>query len=368
MDLTNVVLAILGIGALVAFHELGHHLVALWTGMRVRKFAVGFGPAILKKTHNGVDYQVGALPLGGYVDIVGMNPLEEGADRDPQSFQRRPRWARALVVGAGPAFNYVLAFVIFVGLFWLGGLKRDQEFPVREVLPDTAAEAAGIQADDVVVKVGGEVLGSSMALPEKVAQHAGKPLELTIRRGEEILTITAVPRGEPGQGKLGVKFDARGVGPTQNYSLSESINMAGRYVVLGTLRILEDVARMLRPGEKVEVGGPVAIVDQLKKSASHSLSDFIWMLATLSLMLGLFNLFPIPPLDGSKLMFLGAEAVARRNIPARLQLYVHGVGMILMLSILLLVTVGDVGRLISPDKGEEQKVEQKAQPEQKANP
>jgi regulator of sigma E protease len=353
-DLTNIVLAILGIGLLVAFHELGHHLVALWTGMRVRRFSIGFGPSIVSREHKGVTYTIGALPLGGYVDIAGMNPLEEDAHTDPRSYQRRPKWARALVVAAGPVFNYALAWVLMLGLFSLGGLKQDVEFVVQEVMPESAALEAGFLQGDVVMKVGGETLSRNTPLQSKVGVSAGQPLDLLVRRDGQVMTITATPRGAPGEGRLGIKFEIQPVGPGQNYSVVESLALASTMLVVGTTRILEDVARMIRPGEKVEVGGPVAIVNQLKQSATHSVADFLWMLATLSVMLGLFNLFPIPPLDGSKLVIMAAEVVVRRDVPAKLQLYVHGVGMLVMLSLLLLVTVGDVRRLVSPDKTPDQ--------------
>jgi len=350
MDITNLVLAILGIGVLVAFHELGHHLVALWCGMRVRRFSVGFGPPILKKHHNGVDYTVGLLPLGGFVDIVGMNPLEEGADEDPQSFQRRPRWARALVVAAGPAFNYALAWAVIVGLFWLGGMKQDVEYVVNEVMPESAALEAGLKTGDVVMSVGGQKPSRQMSLPDVVGAHAGKPLELVVRRGEQTVTLQPVPKGEPGEARLGVKFEPRAVGEATNYGLGQAVAEANRSVASLTVQILKDVSgllkRVIEPKESAleQLRGPVEMVGQLKSAANRSIKDFLVLFAALSLMLGLFNLFPIPPLDGSKLVFLGAETVARRAIPARAQIYIHGVGMMFMLGLMLVVSVKDVLR------------------------
>src|SRR5690606_37518066 len=112
--------AIAGVAFLIAWHELGHYVAARLLGMRVLKYSIGFGPKIIGFRHADIDYQVGALPLGGYVQILGMTHLEEGAKDDPRSFINRPRWARWLVLAAGPGFNYILAAGLFFayGWFW----------------------------------------------------------------------------------------------------------------------------------------------------------------------------------------------------------------------------------------------------------
>ncbi|MBI5495424.1 MAG: site-2 protease family protein [Deltaproteobacteria bacterium] len=350
MDVTNLMLAILGIGLLVAFHELGHHLVALWCGMRVRRFSIGFGKAILRWHRNGVDYTVGVLPLGGFVDIVGMNPLEEGADEDPRSFQRRPRWARALVIAAGPAFNYALAFAVLVGVYWLGNMKQDVEIVITEVVAASAAEEAGLRKGDVIVTLGGEKISRETSIPQRVGESAGRPLPIQIRRGTETLELKPIPRGADGSARLGIGFEPRPIGPGQAYTLPEAVTLSSFAVVGGTLRILSDVGDLLRrvvaPGESAldQLRGPPEMVKQLKTAANRSVKDFLMLFAVLSLMLGLFNLFPIPPLDGSKLIFLGAETLARRAIPGRAQIYIHGVGMMFMIGLMVVVSVKDFMR------------------------
>lgn len=344
MDVTNLLLAILGIGLLVAFHELGHHLAALGTGMRVRRFSVGFGKPLLTATHKGVDYTLGQLPLGGFVDIVGMNPLEDGVDDDPNSYLNKPRWARALVVVAGPAFNYALAWFILVGAFFIAGAKHNLEFEVVSVLPGSAAEDAGLRAGDVVVTVDAKVLTEPSHLPETVERLAGQPLTLQVRRGEETLTIQATPRGTPA--RLGIQNEARGVGPAGTYTFGESVGRANRQVAATTVGILGSLAKLFQKDEPVldNLGGPPEIVRQLKKAASRSWMDLLFMLAGLSIMLGLMNLLPFPGLDGSKLLFLGAESVARRDLPRKFQAYVQGVGTLLLLGLVAVVSVNDLFR------------------------
>jgi regulator of sigma E protease len=342
MSLTFLLQAILGLGLLVAFHELGHHLAALATGMRVRRFSVGFGPSIVQKRWRGTDYTVGVLPLGGFVDIVGMNPLEDGAMTDPRSYQQRPKWARALVVVAGPVFNYALAWALFVALFALGGLKQDFQYRIREVTQDSAAATAGLQPGDVIAEVNGQAVNRENPLPDLIGAHGGQEVVLRVLRAGEALTIHATPRGDPG--RLGVRLEQRPVGPPANYDLLDALALGSRMVVGQTMTILDTVGGWLFKGQKPEVGGPLAIVDELQSAAGRSLREFLLLMAALNVMLGLFNMFPIPPLDGSKLVMLGAEVISRRNIPARLQVYVQGIGMVVMLGLLVIVSIGDFQR------------------------
>jgi regulator of sigma E protease len=113
MSVLQIVLAILGVGFLIAWHELGHYAVARLLGMRVIRYSIGFGPKLFGFTRSDIEYRVSALPLGGYVQIAGMSSLEEGAAEDPKAFINRPRWARWLVLAAGPGFNYMFAFAFF---------------------------------------------------------------------------------------------------------------------------------------------------------------------------------------------------------------------------------------------------------------
>jgi|GEM_PF-2379391 len=344
---TNLLLGILGLGALVAIHELGHHLVALWTGMKVRRFSIGFGPAIFSRTHKGVDYTIGAIPFGGFVDVLGNNPLEDGAMSDPRSFQRRPRWARAAMVFAGPAFNFGLAWVLLVAAYGSGAVKKDMEYVVDSVVAGSAAEVAGLQPDDVLISIGDDAITGETSVPDIVGKYAQQDVPVKVRRAGETLTVRATPRGEPGHGMLGIGLARMPAKDGRTYTVVESLEVATTLVIVGSGRILSDVARLLTPGEKVEVGGPVAIVQVLKRSASRSFLDLVLMLATLSLVLALMNLLPFPPFDGSKLLMLGLEVLARRDIPAKAQVIVHGVGFLAMVALMIVVTFNDI---FGPDK------------------
>ena len=360
MDLTKyitsvpwVALAIMGVGLLVAFHELGHHLAALWTGMRVRRFSIGFGKPLWTYERNGVEYTLGRLPLGGFVDIVGMNPLEEGVEADPNAYHNKPRWQRAVVVAAGPLFNYALAWVLLVLLFWLGGMRHNQEFVVSDVAPGSAAAAAGVLSGDVIVSVAGKVLEDDHAFQTTVAGSGGSALSLEVRRGVDVLQMAPVPAGAPGSGLLGIRFKGRPVGEARNYALGQAMSRATRGIVVQSTMILGSLAHLFEAKKPLDnLGGPPEIVRQLTDAAQRSMRDLLLMLAALSIMLGLMNLLPIPGLDGSKLMFLGAEMVARRGLPRRFNAYVQGVGTLVLLGLVAVVSVNDL--LKKSPKPEEQ--------------
>ncbi len=345
LSLVQILLAVLGIGFLIAFHELGHYAVARLLGMRVLRFSLGFGPRLFGVFRNGIDYQIAALPFGGFVQIAGMSSLDEAAKDDPRSFLNAPRWKRWLVLAAGPGFNYIAAFFFFFVFFqaW----PSPTGAPALELVEvhEGAARDAGIAAGEFVTHVDGEAVVGDGEFRAAVAASQGAAIALTVfdpRQGTS-RDVQVTPRSVDGGFRLGVspamRWPAAGLGPTL---LAAGANCAGE-----TWRTLQALGALVRREPGVDVGGPVAIVADMKDKIALGLRYYVRILAALSVSLGLFNLLPIPGLDGIKMAWLTLEGVVRRNINLKMQEMVNAVGVLFLLLLMAGLTVRDGLRLFS---------------------
>src|SRR5262245_26302430 len=181
-DPLAIVVAILALGVLIIVHEGGHYLVARWSGMRIDRFAIGFGPSIAQFRRGETVFQIGMIPLGGYVQIAGLNPHEEGLDpNDPRSYPNRPLWQRMATIFAGPGANYLFAVVAMVLVFVIFGLPLPKGLPmVVEFGDKSPAQAAGLELQDEVVSVDGKPVKSTSDVSPIVNAAGGRPLEVVV--------------------------------------------------------------------------------------------------------------------------------------------------------------------------------------------
>lgn len=340
--LVSILGAVVALGVLIAVHELGHYLVARWTGMRVLRFSIGFGPPLKRWVRNEIEYLVAWFPLGGYVQVAGMNPADEEARDDPRSYNNRPRWARAAVVAAGPVFSYALAFVCYFFAFVGSGGPSQAALRVTEVVPGSAAEEAGLQPGDDIGVIGDLRVTDAQTFVDYVDQHLGQEVALGIDRGGTMMTLTAkLPAAASATGVLGIRFR-----PVVSLSAGQAFAAAGRAVLGQTSAILTALGNLVVKPSEVQVGGVPKIMQQLGQSAQRGLSDLILLIAGLSVMFGLLNALPVPALDGSKLFILGLEALVRRDVPARFQVVFHSVGFIALLLLMVVVSGFDVWEMV----------------------
>jgi len=376
LSVLNVVFAILGIGALIAWHELGHYVLARLCGMRVLKYSLGFGPALAKFTHQDIQYQISALPLGGYVQIFGMTPYEEGAVEDPRSFLNQPRWQRILVMAAGPGFNYALAaflFAITLALFPGGGLVIDG------VEDGSPAATAGLVAGDTVTRVDGKTVRGAETLTDRT--RAAEPVKLVVQRtvashlqaltamaaagrtdlaetlaaatvrqaaeGDQapvLVEVEVTPTGAPGEGRVGARLrfgTALGETVPPHTALWLGVKMCWTQSVA----TLSALARMFDGDDSVQLDGPLGIGRAVTRAVERGVRDFLLTLGVLSVSLGLINLLPLPALDGIKILVLIGESALRRDLAPKIQLWVNAVGFLLLLALLIGLTVSDAADL-----------------------
>ncbi|MCA9690962.1 MAG: M50 family metallopeptidase [Nannocystaceae bacterium] len=351
--------AVLLLSVLIIVHEFGHFIFAVATGMKVDRFSViGIGPPVLRLfTWRGTEFVIAAIPFGAYVHIVGMEApdaaelaeekrareacLAEGKeDETKYLFRNRPVWARILTILGGPLANYVAAMVIVFALFSVAGARDASVAHVDQVLSETAQQA-GVTRGDVLVSIGGDSVqgGRAFNKVEKAAgDHKGTTAPIVVERAGETVTLD-VPIDE--NGKIGIQM----TNPYVPVSIGQAAYFGVREPIEITKAQLSGLYKVIVGKDKAEVGGPVAIVNVIKQSADEGLRQFVWMGAFISTILGMFNLLPIPALDGGRLAFLGVEAIIRKRASPNLEEKIHGYGMLALLVLILIVTIRDIGKL-----------------------
>lgn len=345
----QVLISILVISLLIAWHELGHYSIARLVGMRVIKFSIGFGPKIIRVVKNKIEYQISLLPVGGYVHIAGMTSLEEGAKDDPKSFINQPKWAQLLVVSAGPAFNYILAIVIFICVFWLWSPTGTPSLLINQVAKDSAAQIAGMKENDIVTHINNLSVTNSRTFIGTIQNSLGENLDFTVERtltdnpaNKQILHIIIKPEADStGAFKIGVGY------VPLSFTFIGAVKESFSQVWQQSVGILSQLGQTIFGNSSSQLGGIVEITRQLTHATEKGFKTLLWLAGSLSVGLGLINLLPIPALDGSKIFFICLESITRKPIPEKAQLWIHVIGIIFILGLMLLLTVSDVLRIYS---------------------
>ncbi|HEY6560644.1 MAG TPA: M50 family metallopeptidase [Polyangiaceae bacterium] len=334
------VVGILGLALLMVVHEAGHLIAARAFGMRVIKFSIGFGPALWRHQPKGSDtlYQVALIPFLAYVQIAGMNPLEEIDPEDKGSYANASLIGRISAIFAGPLANYLFASVFFFAAFMI----RGEPVPTTriELLPEGVAKSAHMKDGDKIVAISGTRIDTWDQMREKILASPNKPLEFVVERGgkQQTLKITPAAKGEGGGGQIGVRPIADLIPMSAQAAAVRSVVEPAKVVEL----LVVSLARIITGKDKPQLSGPVGIVREVSRAAQRSWADYLYLLGLLSAYLGGFNLVPFPALDGGRLMFLGYEAVTRRRPNAKVEAQVHMVGLVMLLALILVVTVFDI--------------------------
>ena len=353
-DLVRSILAfIVVLGVLVFVHEFGHYLVARWVGVHVEVFSIGFGRAITCWTDSvGTVWKLAWLPLGGYVKLHGQERPEDASPETRagwlagRTFHEKSVAARALVVAAGPAANFLLAAVLFAALFATAG--RPVTPPVvNEVLAGSAAARAGVQPGDRFLSIDGAKIGHFEDIQRIVMGHPDQHLTLLVQRGggQIPLDVTTGSRVADGFriGLLGISA------PTPAYRRLPPLRAIGAGVAQTWQVIAETLGGVwqMLSGRRgtAELGGPLRIAQLSGQVVALGAASLVSFIALLSVNLGLINLFPIPILDGGHLLFYLAEAVRGRPIPPRAQEYGFRAGFALLVGLFVFVTWNDLTHL-----------------------
>lgn len=343
------------LGTLIFVHELGHFIVAKMTGVGVEKFSLGFGPRIFGKKVGMTDYRISAIPLGGYVKMVGESPDSPLDDADiHMSFSHKSVWKRMLIVAAGPFCNLLLPVIICTGYFIFFGLPIMQAVVggVDEKMP---AYAAGIRTGDRVVSIDGVYIKEWEQMAELITRSNGRRLEMQITRGQQSLHLSVTPKMTSSQNPFGEsigkyivgispsgQFVVNRIGPIE--AIKEGVNYTIGVIKFTLLSVVKIFSGSL---STKSLGGPIMIAQLAGSYAKSGMTDLLFFIAVLSVNLGILNLLPIPVLDGGHLLFFLVEAVARRPINLKMRELAQQIGIVFLVLLMLYVIYNDVLRLFN---------------------
>ncbi len=345
----------------VFFHELGHFSVARFFGVAVQVFSVGFGRELYGWTDRlGTRWKICMLPLGGYVKFAGdanvasLPSEEEMREMDPQArasvLHFKPLYQRALVVAAGPLANFVLAIVIFTGMFMVMGRPVPVTEPVvGRVVEESAAQEAGILEGDLIQSIDGREVLTFEEFAEAIRTGNGRQVSIQIERDGQVISVDATPRAEPVDPLGGGETVFRvGVGNATNWEPIGPIQALGIavdrtwFIIATTMGYLGSI--FTGQASPDQLAGPLGIAGVAGEVAQQGLADFIGLIALISVSIGLINLFPIPVLDGGHLLYYGIEAALGRPLGERAQEVGFRLGLAVVLSLMLLATFNDLVR------------------------
>jgi regulator of sigma E protease len=352
---TTYVLPFLGVMMMITFvHEMGHFLVGLWCGVRVETFSIGLGPELVARVDSaGRRWRIGVLPLGGYVRFFEPEPVGNG-QASAAGFSGHSVWHRAAIVAAGPLANLLLAIAIFTGFVLVDGMATLPAV-VRQMAPDSAAVAAGIEPGDAVVSINGKPVTDWRDVQNAILASRGAPLAIALRRAGDLVTLTAQPRIKRVDtyfGPTDVPF--LGVGPSlepsdvkiEHYGLVRS-TLEGAKKTWTVIAATGDYFAGLALGRESadQISGPIRLAKGSGEAARTGWDTVFYLAALFSISVGLVNLFPVPVLDGGRLLYFLLEALRGRPISARSQAIGFQLGSAFMVALMVMTTFNDVRHL-----------------------
>jgi regulator of sigma E protease len=344
---------------LIVLHEFGHFLTAKKFGVRVEEFGVGYPPRIFGKKIGETLYSLNLLPFGAFVKIYG----EEGGIESSHSFTGKPIWQRALIILGGVVSFWIVSAILLSIVFGMGVPQAisdeteavNPEVQIVAIAPDSPAEEAGIKVGDVIkeLRTTNYELGVTKVkeIQEFTSLHLGEEITLTIERGKEIFDATLTPRISPpeGEGAMGVGL-VRTTLISYPWYLAPVKGIEVCFSLTGSIAAgLAQVFGNLIQGKGLPAGaqliGPVGIGSLMTQAAHLGLTYYLQFIALISIYLAIFNILPIPALDGGKLIFLGIEKVRKRAVSPKIEQGVTSIFFAFLVALMIWITIKDISRL-----------------------
>jgi regulator of sigma E protease len=392
------VLVFVGFSALIILHEFGHFVVAKWTGMRVERFFLFFPPKVVSVKRGETEYGIGAIPLGGFVKITGMNPEElEPRDQDEEpreagflekiesadqsagpdvskpgeplppelrerAYYNQPVWKRIVVIAAGPAVNILIAFLILFALAFSLDQAAGSDVKIEQLTPDSPATGK-LQPGDRVVSIDGvpatnlDFVDRIDRFREEIGSHrcagtptegcaATSPVDLVVQRGDREVPVSVTPEydADAERALIGVQF-----GPADTQPVASTVPEAAEYAVdtmwLITSKTVSAIAQIFLPEQREQLSGPVGSSRALNEAIGFGAQEAFLLLALISLSLGVINLFPFLPLDGGHIFWSLVEKVRGSRVPFSVIERASAVGFLLILFLFVVGLTNDLGRI-----------------------
>lgn len=346
---------------LVFVHEMGHYLVARWCGVTVEAFSIGFGWELAHwHDSKGTRWRIGWLPLGGYVKFLGdadassyksLDSEGVSTEQRAQYFNEKPLIVRTAVVSAGPFANFLLSVVLLAGLFAVVGQPFTPPV-IHQVLPDTAASAAGFKVGDRVVEIDGQSIDRFEEMQQFVMSSPAQSIVMVVARGGHEIKISVTPGTRTLTDRFGNVQNVGYLGVQRSgvdfirHDPIGAVWYAVKQTYTFTALTLRYVGQMIVGSRSADdLRGPIGIVQMSGQAAQIGVTSVIQLMAVLSISLGLINLFPIPILDGGHLLFYAYEAVRGKPLGERAQEYSFRIGLVFVVALMVMATWNDLIQL-----------------------
>jgi regulator of sigma E protease len=344
--LHTVVANAFALGLVIVLHESGHFFACRKLGVRVEKFAFGFGPELLGFTDSvGTRFSLCAIPFGGFVKPAGEDPTLAGASTPKKDEYFGQSWSRRLIiVYAGPAMNYVLAFALYTGLIWGKGMPEASKEPViGNMMIGFPADKAGIEVGDKITAFGGRALTGWEDLASSIHRSPDKEISLSVTRGEQKLEIKVVPKKDDSgeRGVIGImpKAEYKSVGPVT--AMGEALRLCW----IQSKQTVTTIAGKIWKRERPDLAGPVGIFQMVSRASRAGWEEFVFLIGFISVAIGFFNLLPLPLLDGGHAAFYWWEGIRGKRASTEAMEKANTIGIAFLMSLLVFATYNDVLRI-----------------------
>lgn len=331
--LQTIVPSIIVFGMLVFFHEFGHFIFAKISGIKVNEFSLGFGPRIISIKFKETDYSIRILPFGGYVKMEG----EDSETSDPRAFNNKSVFARMGVILAGPIMNFMLAILLLAIISFSSGITTTKV----TVIPGEPAQLAGIRNNDQIYAVNNEKVGSWDEVVDIISSKPNEKIVVTVLRDGKYIEYSMDTAVEPDtqRGVIGIKT------VVVRHSFGKSLTFGIQKTFWISKMILAGLAQMLTGKVKADVVGPLGMIHIVGEAAKISVFQLLYIAAIISINLGLLNLFPIPALDGGRVIFLIVELLRGKPVEPEKEGLIHFIGFALLMFLMVIVLFKDIREL-----------------------
>lgn len=357
--LMSIIPALLVLGILIIIHEFGHFIACRLTGVKVEKFSIGFGPEILHWQGKETRYTVSLLPLGGYVKPFGENVTEVDAEGGPKpgDYLAAPLWARMVIVSAGVIMNYLLAIVLFAGIFMAG--RPVPGTVIGGFVDGYPAKASGIQIGDEITRINGKAVVTWREMTDALENLPEGPVAISVKRGNTEPVLTILPKTEEVKDIFGktVKLKRLGITPDpkasrfERYGFFGAVKAAWDTVVFMAVTTHKALFYMIIGKISLKaISGPIGIISMTGAAAHLGILYVLQLMATLSVSLAVINLLPLPALDGGHLFFLIIEMIRRKRVSLLFQERAAQVGFFMLLVLMAFIIYNDLVNINAFDK------------------
>ncbi|SHG93507.1 RIP metalloprotease RseP [Tepidibacter thalassicus] len=329
----TIVISLVVFGILVLFHEFGHFIVAKKAGVKIHEFAIGMGPKIYGFKGRETEYTIRALPLGGYVRMEG----EDEESNDPRSFNNKSILQKISILFAGPFMNFVLAILLFVGMFMYQGIPSTT---IKNTIENFPAQEIGIKSGDKIIKIDDIKTNTWDDIVKVINSSDSKSVNIQVLRDGKIFNYNVVPEKKDGRMMIGIqpKYE-KNIILSLKYAVDQTVFLSNQIIIFLGKAITGNISFE-------QVTGPVGIISVVGQAAESGIVHLIFLAAAISINLGLFNLLPIPALDGGRIIFLIIELIRGKKIDPEKEGKIHLIGFVALMILMIFITYKDITRII----------------------